>query len=165
VYACNGRRMAGSSTLISGPVCPATELSPAHGDPLRTEKQLLETVSSQIQRAKVDNVPREPYIYPTPTPPPTAKPPKSKAGAGKSTAGVQASQSKPKPKLSTGRQLPSPPEPQPALKSRVSPYSPGVPSGVLIDTVRAGMNATEGQGNVGGMPGGKGKRKVVRVRG
>ncbi|KAH9974765.1 signal recognition particle, SRP19 subunit [Lactifluus volemus] len=134
---------------------------------IRTKKQLLETVSSQIQRVKTDNVPCEPYTYPEPVPPPTAKPTKSKTGAGKSTAGAQVSKAKSKPKLfqRTGHPLPCPPEPQPALKSRVSPYSPAVPSGVLIDTVRAGMNATEGQGAIGGVPGGKGKRKVVRVRG
>ena len=157
--------MADPSTLISGPVCLATEPSPTDGDILCTEKQLLETISFQIQRVKVDNVPLEPYTYPAPVPPPAAKPAKSKAGAGKSAAGAQVSKAKPKPKLSTGRQLPSPPSPQPALKSRVSTYSPAVPSGVLIDTVRAGMNATEGQGAVGGVPSGKGKRKVVRVRG
>ncbi|KAI9444220.1 signal recognition particle SRP19 subunit [Lactarius indigo] len=132
---------------------------------IRTKKQLLETISFQIQRVKVDNVPREPFTYPAPVTPPAAKPAKSKAGAGKSATGAQVSKAKAKPKLSIGRLLPSPPEPQPALKSRVSTYSPAVPSGVLIDTVRAGMNATEGQGAVGGIPSGKGKRKVVRVRG
>lgn len=130
---------------------------------IRTKKQLLETISFQIQRIKTDNVPQEPYTYPALVPPPAAKPAKSKAGAGKSAAGAQVSKSKPN--LSTRRPLPSPPEPQPALKSRVSAYSPAVPSGVLIDTVRAGMNATEGQGAIGGIPGGKGKRKVVRMRG
>ncbi|KAN0129304.1 signal recognition particle, SRP19 subunit, partial [Lactarius tabidus] len=111
---------------------------------IRTKKQLLETISFQIQRVKADNVPSEPYTYPTPAPPPAAKPAKSKASTGKSAAGAQV------PKLPTGRSLPSPPDPQPALKSRVSAYSPAVPSGVLIDTVRAGMSATEGQGAIGG---------------
>ncbi|KAI0252937.1 signal recognition particle, SRP19 subunit [Lactifluus subvellereus] len=134
---------------------------------IRTKKQLLETISFQIQRIKVDDIPREPYTYPPPVPPPIAKSTKSKTGAGKSTVGAQVSKAKSKPKLfqRNGRPLPSPPEPQPALKSRISTYSPAVPSGVLIDTVRAGMNATEGQGAIGGIPGGKGKRKVVRVRG
>jgi len=134
---------------------------------IRTKKQLLETISLQIQRIKADDIPREPYTYPPLVPLPTAKPTKSKTGAGKSTAGAQVSKAKSKPKLfqCTGRLLPSPPEPQPALKSRVSTYSPAVPSGVLIDTVRAGMNATDGQGAVSGIPSGKGKRKVVRVRG
>ena len=92
---------------------------------------------------------------------------KAKASASKSTVVGQASKTKPNRKTSqrTGRPLPSPPEPQPALKIRVSAHSPVLPSGVLIDTIRAGMNATEGQGATGGIPGGKGKRKVVRVRG
>jgi signal recognition particle subunit SRP19 len=132
----------------------------------RTEKQLLETVSFQIQRVKTDNVPDEPYTYPQPAPPPTVKATKSKTSASKSTAVGQASKTKSNRKISqrTGRPLPSPPEPQLALKSRVSAHSPALPSGVLIDTIRAGMNATEG-GAAGGIPSGKGKRKVVRVRG
>ncbi|KAI0305248.1 signal recognition particle, SRP19 subunit [Multifurca ochricompacta] len=134
---------------------------------IRTKKQLLETISFQIQGIKADNIPLEPYTYPPPAPPPTAKSTKSKTGAGKPAAGAQSSKAKSKSTLSqrTGRPLPSPPEPQPALKSRVSTYSPAVPSGVLMDTIRAGMNATEGQGALGGIPSGKGKRKVVRVRG
>ncbi|KAI0271024.1 signal recognition particle, SRP19 subunit [Russula aff. rugulosa BPL654] len=134
---------------------------------IRTKKQLLETISFQIQRVKTDNIPSEPYTYPQPIPPPTVKTTKSKISASKSTAVGQASKTKSNRKISqrTGRPLPSPPEPQPALKSRVSAHSPALPSGVLIDTIRAGMNATEGQGAAGGIPSGKGKRKVVRVRG
>jgi signal recognition particle subunit SRP19 len=134
---------------------------------IRTKKQLLETISFQIQGIKTDNVPCEPYTYPQPVPPPNVKTTKSKTGTGKSTAGGQASKTKSNPKFPqrTGRPLPSPPEPQPALKSRVSAHSPALPAGVLIETIRAGMNATEGQGAAGGLPSGKGKRKVVRVRG
>ena len=135
-------------------------------DPPHAEKQLLETISLQIQRVKTDNVPHEPYTYPQPVPPPT-KPAKTKNTVGKSTAAAHPSKAKSKPHSSqrAGRPLPSPPGPQPALKSRVSSHSPALPSGVLIDTIRAGMNATDGQGAAGGIPGGKGKRKVVRVRG
>ncbi|KAI9510166.1 signal recognition particle SRP19 subunit [Russula earlei] len=134
---------------------------------IRTKKQLLETISFQIQRVKTDNVPREPYTYSQPVSPPTSKPTKSKTGVGKSTAGGQTSKAKSRPQRPhlAGRPLPSPPEPLPTLKSRVSAHSPALPSGVLIDTVRAGMNSTDGQGAIGGIPGGKGKRKVVRVRG
>ncbi|KAI0287120.1 signal recognition particle, SRP19 subunit [Russula brevipes] len=134
---------------------------------IRTKKQLLETISFQIQGVKTDSVPRKPYSYPELVPPPATKPTKSKTGTGKSSAGVQISKAKPKPRppQRAGRPLPSPSEPQPALKSRVSAQSPALPSGVLIDAVRAGMNATEGQGAMGGIPGGKGKRKVLRVRG
>ncbi|KAI0263056.1 signal recognition particle, SRP19 subunit [Gloeopeniophorella convolvens] len=133
---------------------------------IKTKKQLLETISFQIQRVKADNVPHEPYVYPEPVPPPTTKPSKPKASTGKSAPGTQASKAKSeaKPPQRTGRPLPSPPEPQPALKSRVSSYSPAVPSGVLIDTVRAGMSANDGQGGIGGAPSGKGKRKVIRMR-
>jgi signal recognition particle subunit SRP19 len=66
--------------------------------------------------------------------------------------------------------LPVPPEPEPPLGTRVSPYSPALSTGVLIETVKAGMNAQENAGNVGGGAGStgaggqKGKRKLVRVR-
>ena len=71
------------------------------------------------------------------------------------------------------RRLPLPPTPHPPPASRISPLSPALVSGVLIETVKAGMNATEGAGGPAGpgaVPGaggagGKGKRKVVRVRG
>lgn len=72
-----------------------------------------------------------------------------------------------------GRRLPIPPEPLPPFASRVSPYSPAVSTGVLIETVKAGMNAQEVNAGPGAGPGTpnpaggaqKGKRKVVRVRG
>jgi hypothetical protein len=169
-YVYNGRRMVDRSMRISEQVCPPSRTGASRESQLsspRAEKQLLETISFQIQRVKTDNIPCEPYTYPLPVPPPTAKPTKSKIATGKSTAVAQPSKakSKPKPPQRVGCPLPSPPEPQPALKSRVSAHSPALPSGVLIDTVRAGMNAPDGQGAVGGIPGGKGKRKVVRVRG
>ncbi len=62
----------------------------------------------------------------------------------------------------------APPLPPPALAVRISAYSPAVPSGVLVDALKAAMNATgpESAGAGGaGMGAGKGKRKVVRVRG
>jgi len=64
-----------------------------------------------------------------------------------------------------------PPKPIPSLATRLPQYSPALESGILIDTLKAGMNAPGNQasGNDGGsgQPGGasKGKRKVVRVRG
>ena len=75
------------------------------------------------------------------------------------------------PKQTGGRRVPVPPEPLPPLSSRVSQYSPAVSTGVLIETVKSGMNATEnpipGAGSTPSASGGmqKGKRKVVRVRG
>ena len=56
----------------------------------------------------------------------------------------------------------------------MSPYSPAISTGVLIETVKAGMAGAAAEGSMGGAgagPGGaaagagKGKRKVVRVRG
>lgn len=147
----------------------AAPSSPADAYPARTEKQLLEMISFQIQRIKPDTVPRPPYTLcpPKPTAAPSAKP-----------KGKQPASAKPKnaaaapPKATGGRRLPVPPDPLPPLASRVSPYSPALPTGVLIETIKAGMNAQENnQGAIPGAPaagaGGtqKGKRKVVRVRG
>jgi len=135
---------------------------------IKTKKQLLEAIALQIQRLKPANTPKPPYTTATPNPPtPTPKP---SAKSAKSKSKVSA----PKPpKHQGGRRSPVPPTPHPPLASRVSPYSPALASGVLIETVKAGMNATEGAGAGGaGAPGspagagmGKGKRKVVRVRG
>ena len=58
----------------------------------------------------------------------------------------------------------------------MSAYSPAISTGMLVETVKAGMNATNEAGapGAGGAPAGqgpagggaaKGKRKVVRVRG
>ncbi|KAA1479342.1 signal recognition particle, SRP19 subunit [Dentipellis sp. KUC8613] len=136
---------------------------------IKTKKQLLETISFQIQRLKPDSAPKAPYTYPTPPAPPhPPKPAKSKSAPSKASAkGKSSGASGAKPPVQSGRPLPVPPEPLvPPLASRVSAYSPALPSGVLIDTVKAGMNAQEGAGPAVGGPGmgGKGKRKVVRVR-
>ncbi|KAG2053149.1 signal recognition particle, SRP19 subunit [Suillus hirtellus] len=134
---------------------------------IKTKKQLLEMISFQIQRLKQDNIPRPPYVM---TPPPVSaaqpaiKTPTSAKGKQKSKAGsgvaVQLSKS-------SQQRLPTPPQPLPALASRVSPYSPALPTGMLIETVKAGMSAQEpGTGAAPGQPGiQKGKRKVLRVRG
>ncbi|KZT28048.1 signal recognition particle, SRP19 subunit [Neolentinus lepideus HHB14362 ss-1] len=134
---------------------------------IKTKKQLLEAIAFQIQQLKPDNVPKEPYNYsvtqviPAPVPKPT---PSSK---GKQPA------TKPRAPLTpkrTGRALlPLPPQPEPELASRVSPYSPALATGMLLETVKAGVNSQEpAPGTPGTGPGGvsqKGKRKVVRVRG
>ena len=133
------------------------------------EKALLEAVSSSIQRLKPDNIPKPPYNKPTPaTPAPTPVPAKSAKAKGKAPEKAAAS-----PKHQGNRRLPAPPSPNPPLANRVSQYSPAIASGILVDTVKAGMNATEGAAAPGATPGtaggpggaGKGKRKVVRVRG
>jgi len=132
---------------------------------IKSKKQLLEMIAFQIQRLKPEYIPKAPYTFtpPKPTPPPQAKSnPKGKQP-----------QSKPKQiaapvstTTKTGCRLPVPPEPQPALASRLSPYSPAIATGVLIETIKAGMNAQEGSGAAaaGSNLGQKGKRKVVRVR-
>ncbi|KAJ3935782.1 MAG: signal recognition particle, SRP19 subunit [Lentinula lateritia] len=151
---------------------------------IKTKKQLLEMISLQIQHIKPENIPRPPYSTSPATGNASSAPPTNTASAsnkGKAPATTKskspiAPQPKQNGKQMGGRRLPVSPEPLPPLASRVSPYSPALPTGVLIDTVKAGMNAVENNtgtsGTLGapspfGASGGpqKGKRKVVRVRG
>ncbi|TFK41641.1 signal recognition particle SRP19 subunit [Crucibulum laeve] len=140
---------------------------------IKTKKQLLEMLCFQIQHLKPENIPKPPYNT---SPKEEIVVPSKSISTGASAKGKQPASIKskspaaPQPKQTGGRRLPIPPEPQPPLASRVSPYSPALSSGVLIETVKAGMNATETPAVGGappGTPGGlqKGKRKVVRVRG
>ncbi|TFY59909.1 hypothetical protein EVJ58_g5486 [Rhodofomes roseus] len=144
---------------------------------ISTKKQLLEKIANQIQLVKPDNVPKAPYTTsttesatpepaPTPTPSKGKQPASGKPSKATNSSNVSISTSKP-PSQTKGRpKPPSPPLPHPPLTSQVSPYSPALPSGVLIETIKAGMNTQEGAPAVsGGGGGGKGKRKVVRVRG
>jgi len=144
-----------------------------------------------LQRLKPENVPKPPYktahtpSVDSPTPAATSNtstpshPPAKDKGKQPLSSAIAKSKSlaashAPVVLHSGGRKLPVPPEPLPSLANRVSPYSPALSTGVLIETVKAGMNATEpgaasgtgapGQGAVPGA-GAKGKRKVVRVRG
>ncbi|KAI6037606.1 signal recognition particle, SRP19 subunit [Pisolithus marmoratus] len=136
-----------------------------------TKRQLLEAISLQIQRIKPDNIPRPPYAMSaqaTTLTTPVVKAPTSNKGKqpAKSKAGTAATL---QPQKHSSQRLPVPPEPHPPLASRLSAYSPALPTGVLIDTVKAGMNAQDqgaglGPGMAGGAPQ-KGKRKVIRVRG
>lgn len=160
---------------------------------------MLETISFTIQHLKPENIPRPPYSLSSAPVDITASSSTeatndsstaSSTAKGKQPATPKAAQaaastpaSKPtskKPASSTGtegkqqkpskRPLPVPPTPYPPLSSRISQYSPALSSGVLIETVKAGMNAAPAEGALPGMPGvpagmGKGKRKVVRVRG
>ncbi|KAG6866942.1 hypothetical protein C0991_003858 [Blastosporella zonata] len=140
---------------------------------IKTKKQLLELICLQIQQMKPENIPKPPYNT-TLSNVTAAITPKSTSASSK---GKQPAQTKskspaaPQSKQIGGRRLPIPPEPLPPLSSRVSQYSPAISAGVLIETVKAGMNATEppitGAGPPPGTPSGaqKGKRKVVRVRG
>ncbi|KAJ3523242.1 hypothetical protein NMY22_g11529 [Coprinellus aureogranulatus] len=162
---------------------------------IKTKKQLLEMISLTIQHLKPENIPRPPYSLSSApvdiTAPSTTETQGDNATAsstakGKQPATPKAAQastpaSKPtgkKPALPSGaeqkqqkpsrRPLPVPPTPYPPLSNRISQYSPALSTGVLIDTVKAGMNAAPVEGALPGMPGmpagmGKGKRKVVRT--
>ncbi|KAG5641989.1 hypothetical protein DXG03_003818 [Asterophora parasitica] len=144
--------------------------------PVRAEKQLLEMICFQIHHLKPENIPKPPYNTSPPIPAAAPAPAKSTSAPSKGKAPAQTkskSPAAPQSKQIGGRRLPNPPEPHPPLASRVSPYSPAISTGILIDTVKAGMNATEtpvpgAAPGTPGAPGGaqqKGKRKVVRVRG
>ncbi|KAJ3998120.1 signal recognition particle, SRP19 subunit [Lentinula boryana] len=150
---------------------------------IKTKKQLLEMISLQIQHLKPENIPRPPYSTSpvtsgnasAATPTINAAPSSNKGKAPATTKSKSPIAPQPK-QMMGGRRLPVPPEPLLPLASRLSPYSPALPTGVLIDTVKAGMNATENNAGALGAPGApspfgapggpqKGKRKVVRVRG
>ncbi|KAJ6572047.1 signal recognition particle, SRP19 subunit [Mycena capillaripes] len=135
---------------------------------IRTKKLLLESIAARIQLTKPQSKPVPPFHPASTTASPTATPVPT-MGKGK-----QASAPAPK-KPSAARPAPAPPLPHPPLNARVSPYSPALATGMLVDAVKAGMAAqaeaaaapgppgTPGQQGVGGAQ--KGKRKVVRVRG
>jgi signal recognition particle subunit SRP19 len=109
------------------------------------EKQLLEAIALNIQKADKTQIPLPEQIEPKSTP---------VAGDGK----------KHKPR---GKHLPKPPEPFPPIQERLSPMSPLAEAGVLVETVKValGQQATAEKGDgPGGSSGGKGKRKIVRVR-
>lgn len=132
----------------------------------------------QLQHLKPENVPKPPYNTTSPNGPgsdsASAKPNNSNpttSNKGKQPAAMKSkSPAAPQHQQRGGRRLPVPPEPHPSLGSRLPPYSPAISTGVLIETVKAGMNAVENSA-IGGGPGtppagaSKGKRKVVRVRG
>ena len=135
------------------------------------ERLLLEWVAYQIQRLKPELIPKTPYTFPEPKLPPIPQPKPIAGGKGKQSQQQKSKQTTPSTtkagkKSNPGCRLPVPPEPQPALNNRLSTYSPAIAAGILIDTIKAGMSATEGGGAAGPGPnlGGKGKRKVVRVR-
>ncbi|KAG8846372.1 signal recognition particle subunit [Serendipita sp. 411] len=125
----------------------------------KTKKQLFEVISGIIQQRRPDLVPK----LDTPQP----------DKAEMSLSVPQASSSKvPLPSKQKQRKVhtPRPPKPYPPIAQRVSGFSPVVVSGVLIDAVKAGMDAmkqqqAEAQNAAAAAGVGKGKRKVVRVRG
>ena len=141
-------------------------------DYYNVEKQLLEVICFKLQRLKPENVPKPPYNTNGTVSDSTKLNNSPTSNKGKQPAGMK-SKSPPAPQHQQrgGRRLPVPPDPHPPLNSRVSTYSPAISSGILIETVKAGMNATENS-TTGAGPGApppaaptKGKRKVMRVRG
>jgi len=148
---------------------------------IQTKKQLLEMIALQMQLLKPEIVARPPYnlagrtellatetVASTSTLVPSNKGKQSSTSKSKSPAAATTATARQNKQIN-GRRLPVPPEPFPPLSNRVSLYSPAIPTGVLIETVKAGMNAMDGNavGTGGSGSGGaqKGKRKVVRVRG
>ncbi|KAH6909599.1 signal recognition particle protein [Coprinopsis sp. MPI-PUGE-AT-0042] len=163
---------------------------------VKSKKQLLEMISFQIQHLKPECIPKPPYNLSSTAPseaPATQQAP-STSNKGKQPLTTKANPTTPTSKTASTpasasaskvlqesnatnvaggkrshRPLPVPPEPLPPLTDRLSPYSPALATGVLLDTIIAGMSAPP---EVPGAPGaatpanvGKGKRKVVRVRG
>ena len=127
---------------------------------------------------KPELIPKPPFFpsttSPAPSEPSTATnkqaPPKGKTNQTKSTKSKKGGKQTGNAKSQDGavkqrrRRLPQPPGPQPMLATCVSQYSPALPTGVLVDTIKAGMNAAADAPPIAGGAGGKGKRKVVRVR-
>ncbi|KIY45080.1 signal recognition particle, SRP19 subunit [Fistulina hepatica ATCC 64428] len=139
---------------------------------IRSKRQLLESIASQIQRIKPENIPRPPYNTTASRTESTSVPTsKSTSSKGKQSAAYTKvkSPSEPKVKRNGARGLPIPPEAKTPIAERLSPFSPALVSGVLVDAVTAGMNAQESATGAAPSAGAagtqKGKRKVIRVRG
>ncbi|KAG8727304.1 hypothetical protein FRC12_022615 [Ceratobasidium sp. 428] len=129
-----------------------------HSQP-KPEKRLLEAIATQIQTHKPDQVPTPESSVPT-RPPPKTTPTK-----GQPSFPVQRKAFK----------APQAPQPWPKLQDRVSPYSPMIDAGIYVDAVSNALAAEKkGAESVAGAApgqqqaqagGGKGKKKVIRVRG
>ncbi|KAF8582524.1 signal recognition particle, SRP19 subunit [Ramaria rubella] len=131
-----------------------------------TKKRLLEAVAEHIQAKNPDLIPRSSTINPEKiaSVPSSAdldaKPSSIKKDKAKISSSAHAA---PSPIRKAKSRLPQPPAGPP----RVSQLSPAQEANILIETVKAGMNApVPGEAIPGGQAamGGKGKRKVVRVR-
>ncbi|KAJ7885184.1 signal recognition particle, SRP19 subunit [Mycena olivaceomarginata] len=143
---------------------------------IRTKKILLQSIAARIQLTKPQSKPVPPF-HPSRTAANTSPSPSSTAPPPTPGKGKQASAPAPKKPSAGARPAPAPaqpPQPHPPLNARVSPYSPALATGMLVDAVKAGMAAqaeaaaapapgTPGLQGAGGAQ--KGKRKVVRVRG
>lgn len=117
------------------------------------------TISLYIQSVKPELVPKpeDEALVGTKV---DAKIPKQAANKSKANQGKKGKQVNSIPLNASGRRrLPQPPDSQ-----CLSQYSPALPSGVLVETIKAGMNASADAPAPPAGAGGKGKRKVVRVR-
>jgi len=153
---------------------------------ITTKKQLLEALAIAIQQLDPSQTPLPEQIKPShgplssiarsdvPVPPPSSAA-KGKSGSKSTNKAVSTptpNAQPPKPKPSRTR-VPKPPQPLPPLSERYNPNSPAIESGVLVDTVKVALKqqekaALEASSSAAGGQGaglGKGKRKVVRVRG
>lgn len=175
--ACSGSAMGGLLIRVYGPVrvfsllsCRPLGLCCWEGDTKSAyvEKQLLEAIAFYIQSVKPELIPKPPFT----TSPTEAESVPPSVGAGKQLPpksktklkGKTGDKDKPTQQLSRKR-LPQPPQPRAPLASSVSAYSPALPSGVLVETIKAGMSAAAAENAAAPQGAGKGKRKVVRVRG
>jgi len=134
-----------------------TDLCTAARSHVPPEKHLLEAIAAVLHTTRPDLVPR-----------PEQRAPHT---ADTAESSQQASTSKKVPtKKRWNRARPQPPQPWPEIKKRLPDVSPTLESGLLIDAVKAGLDAmkqqqVEAQQTAGPSGVGKGKRKVVRVRG
>lgn len=121
------------------------------------EKRLLEEIAAVLHTTRPDLVPRPEQM--------------ATHHAETAESSQQASTSKKVAnKKRRNRVRPQPPQPWPEIRTRLPEVSPTLESGLLIDAVKAGLDAmkqqqVEAQQTAGPSGVGKGKRKVVRVRG
>ncbi|KAF8317221.1 signal recognition particle, SRP19 subunit [Clavulina sp. PMI_390] len=157
---------------------------------ITTKKQLLEAIGTMIQKLDTSQTPLPEQITASSPEAPSAAEPKLKQSAkdsSKSTGGTKALATSQKPARPARTRTPKPPSPIPALRDRYMVHSPTIPTGTLVDTVKASIKAQEkaaaesaaastpglpgapgspgGAGAGAGAGAGKGKRKVIRVRG
>jgi len=138
---------------------------------IKTKKQLLEAIGRHIQQTNPGLVPQsesatsQPGVASTNTP---SKPVETEDITSSPNKKEKAKtdnhvRTAPAPGRKMKSRLPQPPSGPP----RLSEYSPAQEANILIETVKAGMNAPPPGEGAGGQAalGGKGKRKVVRVRG
>ncbi|PVG04648.1 signal recognition particle, SRP19 subunit [Serendipita vermifera] len=132
----------------------------------KSRKELLETLAQIIQARRPELIPKPEQLNQGDPIDGGSKSTPQASSSSKIPAAPAAPSKHKKRKI----KCPKPPQPFPPLPQRVSGMSPALVSGVLIDAVKAGMDAMKQQQaeaqNAAAVAGvGKGKRKVLRVRG